>query len=118
MVSVRSAIESLYRDTADIYIIEKAVNPDTHRTEMTYQLFDSDIPCKLSIKTAYITSDSDTVSTSEQSITLFLSPDIIVPSGSRVLIHHFGREMKFEQSGLPAVYPDHQEITLLYSEWA
>lgn len=118
MVNTRSAIESLYRDTADIYTIQKVVNPETHITEMSYQAFQTGIPCKLSIKTAYITADTDTVSTSEQSITLFLSPDIIVPSGSRFIIMHFGRELRFEQSGLPAVYPDHQEIRLLYSEWA
>lgn len=118
MVSVRSVIESLYRDSADFYVVEKRVNPETKRTETGYVLKQSDIPCKLSIKSTYITSDTDTVSTSEQSIKLFLSPDIIIPSGSRILIRHFGREMRFEQSGLPAVYPDHQEIILLYSEWA
>lgn len=118
MVSVRSAIESLYRDSADIYVVEKKVNPETKRTESEYKLIHSEVPCKLSIKTSYITDNSETVSTSQQSITLFLSPDIVVPSGSRFLIRHFGRDMKFEQSGLPAVYPDHQEIILLYDEWA
>lgn len=118
MVNARSAIESLYRDSADLYTIEKTVNPDTKRTESVYKIFKSDIPCKLSIKTAYVTSDSDTVSTSQQSIILFLSADIIVPSGSKFLIRHFGRELKFQQSGEPAVYPNHQEITLLYDEWA
>ena len=45
--------------------------------------------------------------------TLFLDPSIEIKPGSKITVNHMGRIYKFEKSGIPAIYPTHQEIEVV-----
>ena len=47
---------------------------------------------------------------------LFLSPDTKIKSGSKITVTQAGITRAYECSGVPAVYPTHQEIVLTLSE--
>ena len=59
-----------------------------------------------------------------QQVKLFLSPQIKVNAGSKLIVtqKYDSREdlvSEFSSSGVPAVYPSHQEISLeLFERWA
>ena len=61
-----------------------------------------DEPCRLSY--------------SNVSAKLFLSPDTQIKSGSKIAVTQAGITRAYECSGVPAVYPTHQEIVLTLSE--
>lgn len=114
----RKAIESLYIDKCDIIQLVSEKNPINKRTELTEKVVHKAIPCRLSIKNSAIASNSDTGSSVVQLITLFMTPELDIPPGSKFLITHYGRTFKYESSGYPAIYSSHQEIMLQRSDWA
>ena len=54
-----------------------------------------------------------------QSVKLFLPSGIIIKEGSKITVSREGREFVYASSGVPALYPTHQEIMLeLFKGWA
>lgn len=43
---------------------------------------------------------------------LFISPDVAIKAGSKIIVTQHGRTTEYSNSGVPAVYPTHQEIML------
>ena len=77
-----------------------------------------DQPCKLSFETL-TSSPGDPVATVSQSVKLFISPDVVIKAGSKIIVTQHGRTTEYSNSGVPAVYPTHQEIMLiLFNGWA
>lgn len=77
-----------------------------------------DQPCKLSFETL-TSSNGDPVATVSQSVKLFISPDVVIKAGSKIIVTQHGRTTEYSNSGVPAVYPTHQEIMLtLFNGWA
>lgn len=59
------------------------------------------------------------MATTSQAVKLFIAPEIAVPEGSRIDVTQNGITTSYRQSGTPAVYSSHQEITLeLYKRYA
>lgn len=115
---VRKEYEKLYKDTCTITTYEKIRNEDMS-TELKEVVACENQPCRLSFQTKTNTNDTDSASATVQTIELFISPDIIIKAGSDITVTHEGRTTKYKNSGVPAVYPTHQEIILEYSkEWA
>lgn len=48
-----------------------------------------------------------------QTVKLFLAPEIEIKTGSKITVMQHGRTYNLEASGLPAVYSTHQEINLI-----
>ena len=49
---------------------------------------------------------------------LFISPDVLIKAGSKIIVTQHGRTTEYSNSGVPAVYPTHQEIMLtLFEGW-
>ncbi len=73
-----------------------------------------DIPCKVSYKTSGVTSEVGLLSSTEQLIKLFMSPDVNISSNSRLFIRHEESELEKEyfKSSEAKVYGSHQEIEL------
>lgn len=118
----RKALESLYRDRCDIYEICKAKNPATKQTVREWALKHGDIPCRLAYGKSPAVSDGMSAGVS-QTITLFLSPDILVSEGSKIMVRQNAggqqRSTVYENSGTPQVYADHQQIELkIRKDWA
>lgn len=76
-------------------------------------------PCRLSFETLQTTVQSDSAATITQATKLFLSPDIKVRAGSKITVTQDNVTTDYTYSGVPAVYPTHQEIILeLFERWA
>ena len=64
-------------------------------------------PCKLSYKNITSTTD-EKVAKLVQTIKLFISPNINIKAGSKLIIN----DKEYVRSGESAIYPNHQEIIL------
>jgi len=54
-----------------------------------------------------------------QSVKLFISPGVVIKEGSKITVSREGMEFVYASSGVPALYPTHQEIMLeLFKGWA
>ena len=76
-------------------------------------------PCKLSFEKLNAVVQTDAAAAISQSTKLFISPEIVVNGGSKIIVEQDGRKAEYSASGEPAVYSSHQEITLeLFKGWA
>ena len=107
----RAEIERLYdgRCTIYRYVQGKAAGGENIKTRE--ELY-SDVSCRLSYDSAPAASDSDTVDTLTQDITLFLPPEADVPAGCYIVVSQAGKTQTYQNSGHPKVYVTHQEIKL------
>lgn len=115
----RQAIESTYTGLCTIieYHYEKnSVTKISNKTEVT--VFDS-VPCRLSFESLNTAGKTETAAGITQGVKLFLSPDITVNSGSKIIVKQNGVTTVYCASGVPAVYPTHCEVPLeLFRGWA
>lgn len=76
-------------------------------------------PCRLSFEKIQTSAQSDSAASLSQMAKLFLSPDIRIKAGSKLTVSQDGITTDYTHSGVPAVYPTHQEIVLdLFKEYA
>lgn len=109
---VRSAIESLYSGRCSITQHQKVFNNVTKITSFKDVVVCESEPCRLSYQTPSTTRQGDDVAMVEQSITLFVRPELIIEAGSKITVTQNGRTVKYVASGQPRVYSNHQEIRL------
>ncbi|HBG5343805.1 TPA: hypothetical protein KQG29_001164 [Clostridioides difficile] len=108
MVSkTRKAIEMLYRDKCTIVEYQPIKDPVTKRTNNKEVIVLENQPCKLSYKNIVSATDGK-VAKLEQTIKLFISPNVSVKAGSKLIINN----KEYVRSGESAIYPNHQEIIL------
>ncbi|HBG7355565.1 TPA: hypothetical protein KRD68_002158 [Clostridioides difficile] len=108
MVSkTRKAIEMLYRDKCTIVEYQPIKDPVTKRTNNKEVVVLESQPCKLSYKNIASATDGK-VAKLEQTIKLFISPDIKIKAGSKLIIN----DKEYVRSGESAIYPNHQELIL------
>ncbi|MBS5515459.1 MAG: hypothetical protein KHX50_07785 [Roseburia intestinalis] len=75
-----------------------------------------DEPCRLSYSNVSAVDQTEAAAKTAQVTKLFLSPDTQIKSGSKIAVTQAGITRAYECSGVPAVYPTHQEIVLTLSE--
>lgn len=62
---------------------------------------------------------SDTGAAISQGTKLFTVPEIQIKPGSKIIVTQNGVTTVYSSSGVPAVYPTHQEVILeLFEGWA
>lgn len=77
------------------------------------------VPCRVIYKSIPHSAPSSTTATITQIIKLYLSPEVAVKAGSKVLVTTNGVETAYACAGEPALYTSHQEIELkLKDRWA
>ncbi|MCC0650684.1 hypothetical protein [Clostridioides sp. ZZV15-6598] len=103
----RKAIEMLYRDKCTIVEYQPIKDPITKRTNNKEVVILENQPCKLSYKNVTST-EQGKVAKLEQTIKLFISSDIEIKAGSKLIINN----KEYVRSGESAIYPNHQEIIL------
>lgn len=114
-------LKSLWTDTCTVYTVSSSVNAATKRTEHTETVTVTDAPCKLSFyntkgDTAKVTDRAPEI---EQGAKLFLSKEVVIPAGSKIVVTRAGREFVYKSSGEPRIFTYHQEISLeLFERWA
>ena len=104
----------------DIYFTEKCdVSVRDEQTKITrtveVKVLENQ-PCKVSFESLNTVGQTSTGAISKQSVKLFISPDIKISPGSKIVIG----SNAYKASGVPAVYTDtHQEIMLdIFDRWA
>ena len=111
----RKYIETLYLDKCDIYEYRTVVNSDDYTTGTEEVLVHKDVPCKMSCDSRNPSYDG--VSESQyQRIKLIVNPEIEIKAGSRIVVTRGGKSISYNNSGTPAKFFNHQEITLIIEE--
>lgn len=120
MVNARKrAVESLYRGICTVKTWEYVKDPVTHITTPQEVTKFENQPCKLSYEKQTTASSTGGPAVISQTVKLFISPDLDIPSGSKMIVTQDGKTTEFTRSGEPAVYMDHQEIMMeLFEEYA
>lgn len=108
----RKAIEMTYNATCTIRECESKKDPVTKVTSKKEVVLLENQPCSISYKSVTTANQTESVSTVQQVIKLFIAPEIIVKEGSKLEITHDGIMEEFKNSGKSAVYSSHQEIVL------
>lgn len=99
-----------------IYEYQTEIDPNTFQSTQTPVPVLVNEPCRLSYNWEQATNIKNGAAVVSQSITLFIRPDIEIKPGSLIEITQHGRTEKFERSGHPAVYTNHQEVKLQLHE--
>ena len=110
----RKALERLWKDRCTVYHRVKVTDPKTKLTDFEEKPLLQDQPCKLSFETLNST-DGDHVATVAQSVKLFISPDVEIPAGCKIVVTRFNdleRTFTYSRSGEPGIFTNHQEIML------
>lgn len=116
---VETALKKLWKDTCTVYVQEKTINQDTKRTEFVESVLVEDEPCKLSFSNGLAVSTENNAPAISQSVTLFISNEIVIPPGSKIVIKRGQKEFTYCKSGQASIYTHHQEIKLeLFDGWA
>lgn len=115
----RKAVESLYNGICTVYEYQKVTDEITKLTGYKEVSVLEGQPCRLSFEKITTAIQSESSAAVVQGTKLFLSPDIIVKPGSKITVTQAGVTTDYTCSGIPAVYPYHQEIMLeLFERWA
>lgn len=120
MSQVRDAIESLYIGKCTIVEFVPEKDEETKLTTQVEKQVYVDLPCRLSYsryKTEDVASGTEFVS-AEQTMKLFLSPDIEVNHGSKLIITQNGKTKEYKRSGVANHHTNHQEIPIQIYEKA
>lgn len=111
-------ISDMWSDQCSVTVREEVTDPETKLTDFSEVVIVSEAPCRLSYSTLQ-TASGEHMDSAEMTAKLFISPDIEIPPGSRISIERHGRKLEFSRSGEPAVYTNHQEISLeRFRGWA
>ncbi len=118
--AARRALDATYEGVCRIIEYEsKTDEDDTGLTEQYETAVLEDQPCRLSFEKINPASQKDMAAVVSQGVKLFLAPDIKVTAGSKIVVTQNGVTSEYQASGVPAVYPTHQEIMLeLWKEHA
>lgn len=116
----KKAHENLYYNgLCTIVKYDSVTDPETKRTTQKEITVVENQPCNLSFEKISAVVQTDTAAAVSQGIKLFLSPEIKVKSGSKIIVEQNGIKTEYSASGEAAVYPTHQEIMLeLFRGWA
>lgn len=117
--AARKAIEATYFGTLTVTEMQKVKDERSKLTKDKAVVVLENQPCKLSFEKLQTAIQSDSAATITQVTKLFVSPDISIKPGSKLTISQDNVTTDYTCSGVPAVYPTHQEIILeLFERWA
>lgn len=116
----RKVIELMYEDSLTVTEYRTEKNEKTKLMENVEVVVLEGQPCKLSYEKIAQASQSDTVASIMRVTKVFLAPEIEIKAGSKLTVTtKAGVVQDYKQSGIPAVYPTHQEIVLeAFERWA
>ena len=115
---VRKAIEKMYIGTCTITEHQK-VKKENKTTGFQDVIVLENQPCKLSFSSITSTSQTETAAMVVQTAKVLIAPEIQIKPGSKLTITQNGVTTEYENSGEPALFNTHQEISLvLFKGWA
>lgn len=111
----RKAQESLYDSKCVIFRLKNFEKPNGAAGQKKEILVDNQ-PCRVSKKNVSASNQTDAENSIEQIPQLFISPEVEVPPGSRVVVTQIVADRtiitEYDQTGVPSVYKTHQEILM------
>lgn len=113
----RKAQESLYDSVCDVIEHLDVEDEETYKTRKEWLTTNSNVPCRVSFSTSPSTTNKEGAASAVQSIKLFITNKIVIPSGSRIKVTHEGVTTEYKSSGVPAIYSYQQQIVLERSEF-
>ena len=114
VVKVRKAIEKTYDSTCTV-IVHEEYEKDNGSTGFREVTVLEDAPCKVQFSSVKAAEQDTAVATVSQEIRLFISPDIEIIAGSKIVAN----SVNYTHSGVVAKYATHQEIVLtLWDRWS
>lgn len=117
--AARKAIESTYEGVCSIVEYKAVTDGETKITRHEEITVLEEQPCKLSFEKLNAVVQTDTAAAISQGTKLFISPEITINSGSKIVVVQNGVTGEYSASGIPAVYASHQEIMLeRFKGWA
>lgn len=118
-LKAKRALMLLYEDTCTIYANVPVLDEVTGITEYQETALHENVPCRISFGgTAAVVAD-EAAPEVQQTITLFLAPEVDVPAGCKIGVTREGNTVNYSRSGIPSVYKTHQEIKLeLFEDYA
>lgn len=114
--AARKAIESTYTGLLTVTEYQAVKDPVTHITKNQKVVVLENQPCKLSFETITTAIQTETAAIISQAVKLFVSPDVTIKAGSMITVTQNGVTTEYTSSGVPAIYPTHQEIMLELSD--
>lgn len=112
LIDARATIEKMYRGTLTIYEWSLVTDPLTHVSSETETIIVEDQPCLLSNTSTAPSSSADGIPSVIKTTKIFLAPDIPIKEGSKLVVTQDGVTNTYERSGIPSMYPTHQEVTV------
>ncbi len=117
--AARKALEATYEGLCTVYEYRDVTDEKTKLSSEEEVAVIEDQPCKLSFEKLNAVVQTETAAAAAQGIKLFLAPEIMVGSNSKIVVTQNGITEEYSASGKPAIYPTHKEITLaLFRGWA
>lgn len=110
--AARKAIEATYFGVLTVTEQQKVKDEKSKLTKMIDVVVLENQPCKLSFEKLQATIQSESAATITQVTKLFVSPDISINAGSKITVSQDNVTTDYTCSGVPAIYPTHQEIIL------
>lgn len=119
LVRARAAIESLYDASCDVIEHQKVTRED-HTTGFEDVKVHEGEPCRLSFSSIPVTSPDDNMASSlNQTTKLFISPDVTIMPGSKIVVTQADKTVEYKSSGQPTAHITHQEINLeIFKGWS
>lgn len=116
--AARKAQEAFYEGTCTVIEYRNVMDETSKITRQKEVAVLENQPCKLSFENLCAAGQTETAATISQGLKLFLSPEITINSGSKLIVTQNGVTGEYSASGVPAVFPTHQEIVLeLFRGW-
>ena len=108
----RQMVEEMYEGICNIYERNNITDSNTKITSQKEMELYKDIACRLSFTKITPVYKQEEGAKQEQLVKLFLSPEISVKPGSKIVVTQNGITETYKMSSLAAVYTSHQEIVL------
>lgn len=113
------ALRKLWTGVCTIYVREPVTDETTGKTIFQEVPLIEGEPCRLSHKTVTTAGEKDNAAPVIQTTELFITNEITIPPGSKIVVTQNGVTGVYQQSGKPAVYSAHQEVIVdIFKEWA
>lgn len=110
--AARKAIEATYSGVLTVTEMGKVKDERTKLTKDEPAVVLEGQPCRLSFETLKAAAQTDSAAAAMQVTKLFASPDVPIRAGSKLTVIQDNMTADYACSGIPAVYPTHQEIIL------
>lgn len=108
---VRAYLEGTYDGICTI-IESRKIKLENHSTAFEDVVILENQPCRISYQNQHSTTQTMSYNKVDGSVKLFISPDVEIKNGSKIIVTQNDKTVEYTNSGEPARYETHQEIIL------